>query len=148
MSFKASWTRVFFIFCQIITIFDDFSKFWSIFGVLQIEKASNIPKKIFFGKNEEKPCSTCLKTHFSMGLPKSETWVYFQVLIPSLVRTIFKMNLFWVISKNFFIFNFRCSILNIISRLSIRPFLIILYTVQEFNFFSIAIITENLIGIS
>ena len=24
-------------------------------------------------KNEEKPCSTCLKTHFSMALPKPKT---------------------------------------------------------------------------
>ena len=47
--FKTSWTRLFFIFCQ---IFDDFLKFQSIFAVLHFEKSS---------KNEENPCSTCIQ---------------------------------------------------------------------------------------
>ena len=52
---KASWTRLFFSFRQIFTIFDDFSK-WSArrcYGTLKI-----------WQKNEEKPCSTSLKHIF------------------------------------------------------------------------------------
>ena len=49
--FKASWTRLFFIFA----ILDAFSKFHSTFGALHFEKSSNM------AKNEEKPCLTCLQ---------------------------------------------------------------------------------------
>ena len=59
--FKASWTRLFFIFCQIFAFFDDFSKFGTTYGALYIEESSNL------AKNEE--------THISMALPKSNTWV-------------------------------------------------------------------------
>ena len=40
-------------------IFDDFSKFCSIFGVLHFEKSSNVVKNL--SKNEENPCSPYLK---------------------------------------------------------------------------------------
>ena len=51
------------------TIFGDFSKFHSIFGALHFEKSST------FAKNEEKPCSTCLKffispRHFQKPKPR------------------------------------------------------------------------------
>ena len=43
-------------FAQIVGIFEDFSKFHS---KLHFEKSTNMPKT--WAKNEEKPCSTCLK---------------------------------------------------------------------------------------
>ena len=45
--FKASWTRLFFIFCQIFGIFNDYSKFLSTFGVLHFEKSSNVRCALF-----------------------------------------------------------------------------------------------------
>ena len=50
----------FFNFYQIFGIFDDFSKYKAL---RNIDKSSNMPK--YSAKNEEKPCSTCLLTHFS-----------------------------------------------------------------------------------
>ena len=44
MGFEASWTGLFFIVGQIIAIFDDFSKFHSLFGALNFEKLSNMAK--------------------------------------------------------------------------------------------------------
>ena len=42
--FKASWTRLFFIFGQIFGLFDDSSKFRSAFSALHFEKSSNMAK--------------------------------------------------------------------------------------------------------
>ena len=49
-------------------IFDDFSMFYSTFGVFHFEKCKNL------AKNEEKPCSTCLKLIFRLnpGTRKSD----------------------------------------------------------------------------
>ena len=63
---KACRTRLFFIFWQIIGKFDVFTKFRSLFSVLQFEKSSNMEKKL--AKTEENPCLTCLPTHFSTVL--------------------------------------------------------------------------------
>ena len=59
----------FFIFCLILAIFDDSSKFWSIFVI------SNYAKNL--AKNEEMPWSTFLKPFPSWNLqnPKSIFWV-------------------------------------------------------------------------
>ena len=50
--------KAFLRFLPNFAIFDDFSNFRSAFGMLLLEKSSNMPK---FGENEEKPCSTCLQ---------------------------------------------------------------------------------------
>ena len=56
--FKARWTRLFFIFYQIFGIFDDFSKFQSIYQCNWFWKIIKSAK--ILAKNEEKPCSTCI----------------------------------------------------------------------------------------
>ena len=76
---KTSWTRDFFNFCQIFAIFDDLfieelakstAKFWKI-----IKYAKNM------AKNEEKPCSTCLK-HISQRLSKIVLTFGYPIEIP------------------------------------------------------------------
>ena len=64
---KESWTRLFSFFTKFFAIFDDFSK-WSMSKVLP-----NFEKKIIkngkkLAKNEEKPCSTCMKPIFQLIL--------------------------------------------------------------------------------
>ena len=55
-------------------IFVDFSKICNIFSMLHFEKIIQYCKNL--AKNKEKPCSTCLKPHFSMALPKPQTRVF------------------------------------------------------------------------
>ena len=54
-------------FSSFFTKFDDFSK-W---GMSNFEKLSNMYTKNL-AKNEENPCSTCLKTNFTIPFPKLE----------------------------------------------------------------------------
>ena len=68
----SSWIRFFFIFLpKLFSIFDDFSKNHSSFDMLHFGKFSNNMTKNL-AKNEEKPCSTCLKHIFwlILGTPK------------------------------------------------------------------------------
>ena len=46
---------IFFIFCQIFTIFDDFSKLHSAFSALYYEESSKMKPK-YLAKKEENPC--------------------------------------------------------------------------------------------
>ena len=72
--FKASRTRLFFIFCQAFVIFDDFSK-WSALKVMRnFEKSSKI-----WQKKKKVSCSTYLKPIFRL-IPgtRSATNIYSQ----------------------------------------------------------------------
>ena len=82
---KTCWTRLFFIFCQIFDMFDEFSK-WSLPMALQNFKKSS---SVLYQKKGNTPCSPCLKPIFfaDFGYPK----IQFGVPDPSLKRRISKI---------------------------------------------------------
>ena len=84
------------LFCQSFGIFDNFSKFCSIFSALHVEKSSNM------AKNEEKPCSTCLSTYFSTVFcwnPKPGFWVPIPPLLNSTFFKIMKIITIYIFYK-------------------------------------------------
>ena len=68
-----SWTRLFFIFCQIFAIFDDFLKWSTLKGAAKLWKIIENGKNL--AKNEENPCSTCIQPgHFPNWFLVAKIW--------------------------------------------------------------------------
>jgi len=106
----SSRTRLFFIiFAKFSAIFDDFSKFRSIFCYAPLWKIIKYGK--ILAKNEEKPCSTCLQpiSPWHDGYPKCK----FRVPIPPLLVSLILKHLFSAIITNFFKTHFFCLLLHI-----------------------------------
>ena len=82
MVFQASLTRLFFIFCQIFGMFGNFSKLYSILGVLHFEKIIKYARR----KLKRSLVQLALNSARHFQKPKPRVWVIPDLLVVARLR--------------------------------------------------------------